>query len=184
MEVAPMKKEENWNSKFAGAQMPMDSSLINRLSQHEHLIDIQNSEEKSWLARLYEDKLKISQIIIFALLFMFIAMICIVIPSIIFMLVDNWTFTQSLYCALITMSTVGLGDMVPFQNATGWMSVVGNVGLAIYLQIGAILFMVLLRTYHESYVYVHLSALHLRSRDVSLSEESVALTQIIKNQNL
>ena len=39
--------------------------------------------------------------------------IFVVVPGLVFSFVENWSYSEGLYCAIITLATIGLGDYVP-----------------------------------------------------------------------
>lgn len=52
------------------------------------------------------------------LLFLVILMFFMVVPAIIFLSLESWTYQESLYFTVVTLTTVGFGDFIPAQSLT------------------------------------------------------------------
>eukprot|EP00117_Sycon_ciliatum_P041479 scpid61785/ scgid3329/ Potassium channel subfamily K member 10; Outward rectifying potassium channel protein TREK-2; TREK-2 K(+) channel subunit len=99
---------------FALIGIPLTGYLLVKLA--ESLKDKFNSIRDCLLRRLPENPIY-SRTTAPLFVACFGVVIFMLIPAVIFDVVEDWTYGQSLYCAFITLSTIGFGDFVPGQES-------------------------------------------------------------------
>ncbi|CAF0850502.1 unnamed protein product [Adineta ricciae] len=113
----------------------------------------------------------LSLILSFSLIFLFI------IPSIIFtFLEDNWSFIDSFYFCFISLTTIGLGDLVAGDSPTQRNRLFYKVCLTIYLLVGVTIMMLLVAMVSQM-PELHLIQYFLSEKEVEHENERISATE-------
>ena len=62
----------------------------------------------------------------------------VLIPGIIFSIIEGWSYMDAQYFAFIALSTIGLGDLVPTEQVDGWQEWVYKLGTTVYYYTGMV----------------------------------------------